>query len=185
MKKISFLFLTLSAFILASCGSDDEGLVTLSQDLTLEEETQVDIPAGSSNTISVTESVELTSGDLDEIDDISDVTINSVKFIIKNYVGADGIQITSSTISILAANDDVIVSLILANASNPVNIKSFSDNGTVIEASSLTDDLLNQIATSFQENGRIKIKFDATFDDVPVAFDLESKINLTVEGTVI
>jgi hypothetical protein len=175
IKKFGLLFLCIAAFL--SCDELDELTeFDITEDFTTT--FNINIPEDSegepqsfsdSATIDITTNQEIQ----DNLDLIQDVDLNSLTFVIDNFVGADGTTVTSASVS--AAGTTVSIA--------DINLQQADANGTVYEVADSA--LLNDIANILENNSQITVTISGTINNTPATFDVIVTLDVTVTVDVI
>lgn len=165
--KLSVLLLMMIA--VTSCDDLDE---LTEFDITEDFSTTFSIVAaeGSEGTFSQTSSINLASNQQiqDNLNLLQDVTINSLTYEISNYVGAEGLKITSASINFSGTSISV----------SDIDLKQSDDNNTVYPIADAAQ--LNAIANDLQSNTEITATVTGSVDGTPVEFDVIVTLDVTV-----
>lgn len=172
MKKS---LLILSAFILvfSSCEQNLEFLINH----TFQYDYQVDVPEDTTAftydfLIDVSSNSELS----DNIDNISNFTINSLKYSITDYIGGSDVS-GELTFTFYNASDVSLGGSILTVS----NLQDFAGSGQK-QTLDLTQETINAVQSELLNNQQVKISVDGSVSEVPVNF--LSHLYLNVDANV-
>lgn len=179
MKK-AYLILLLVAPLFVGCSSDDlEDLTTVSSDVELSEQFDIQIPPGTSAfTFSETFDASQEDGFSKFENKIDDITVTSVTYEILSVEENPNNAVIESgqLVFVDGSNEFVLGDITGLNINNNV--------GNPIELS-VNQSVLDAMEAKFRSEGKITVEATVQVSDTPVSFDLEVIMNLNVSGSIV
>ncbi len=180
--KTVFFALLISIFCLVSCGSDDDGPSTVTENLAYGVAMTIDIPGGVlTPTQTVSQVFELDYSEIDSINgDPNELILDQILIEFDSYQGADAILLTGGTFVIKDANDVQITALTLDGID--INLKEYDDANFRLDATITDAETVEALEERLLNDGELHFELTAEVSDVPAKFDFIPYMVMRVTG---
>ena len=171
MKKLHYLLVVLSIFVLACESDDDAGSsITISAEFEIDKTFEVVIDEDKPRSINETVLFEASDDDLDVLDQVDGYEITSLQIIIANYAGPNDIELSN-------------MSLAVVGTTTAFTLETFQlQNGTI----DITDDadIFEAIAAEFLADNDITLTITGDISgEERVSFDMTIEVGVKASGS--